>query len=156
MKLNRKKVAFAMVLLCLPIKLNAQQGIAYTYDAAGNRTGSSAILRAQNNAKQQSEEYEMSRMMSSTYQVSVTPNPTRSYVQVRISGLEDGDVCSLSLFDSTGQMVFSEKTRNSQTSIDLTALGIGIYLLRAEFHSNSSRTKGDTNDVIVTKIIKEI
>jgi len=144
---NMRRFILFVSMLCMSAGLHAQQTIAYTYDAAGNRTGRAVYTsRDEQEDELQSDEYGQDGLERSLYHVTVAPNPTRGYLQVYVQELEDGDVCMLSLFDVTGRCVQTQSTRQMLTTLDLTTLGDGLYLLRVNIGEE---------DIAVVKIIKE-
>lgn len=133
------------MLFCSWAVLHAQ-GIYYSYDAAGNRTGNLSYFSANSLEDGQLQEGDEANGLSrSRYHVTAVPNPTRGYLQVQVMGLEEGDACQLSLYDVSGRRVLSCATSRVLTTLDLTAVSPGLYLLRV-----------DVNDETETlKIIKE-
>ena len=137
----RNLILFAMI-ACMPAGLHAQQAIAYTYDAAGNRTGRGVYYSlTEMEGDVQSEENAANGLERSLLRVTAMPNPTRGYLQVQVLDLQEGGCCQLSLFSAAGSRVLSLSTSQVLTTLDLTALPDGIYLLRAEMGDDSQSLK---------------
>lgn len=124
------KNLFAAFLLLLPAtSVNAQGNIGYTYDAAGNR-----ILREPVRSRLQEEDSDslsMDDQRMKRLSLTVTPNPTKGPVTVYVTGLEDGDACSLSLFDTLGRQLQTLSMTGDRVILDLSSLPAGCYLLAA-------------------------
>ncbi len=65
------------------------------------------------------------------------PNPTSG--SIIISGLAQGEV--IELYDNIGQKISSETMRNTTSSLDLTSMANGIYLLRVKNNGNTISQK---------------
>lgn len=133
----------SLLILTLTASVAVQAQIGYTYDAAGNRTGSNIVVY-RSETDEESED-EMDNAVLQRYHVTAAPNPTRGYLQVQVLELQDDDRCILSVFDASGRKILSQGTSRVLTTLDLTSLEDGFYLLRV-----------DVNDETTTiKIIKE-
>ena len=128
---------FLLAALIVPSASWAQQ-IAYTYDAAGNRT-SRDIYIAPRLLNEQSEDETES--LFRRYQVCVAPNPTNGYVQVRIMNFDETSSVSIALFDVAGVQLQTLRPTSEMTTLDLTSLGAGIYLLRITIDGESQTEK---------------
>lgn len=141
---NMRKFILFVSMLCVAAGLRAQQPIAYTYDAAGNRTGSAVyIYRGEMEDEAESDDENGSdNLLDVGIHVTAAPNPTRGYLQVYVQELagEDG-TCTLSLFDVSGRRVLKQQTSSPLTTLDLTAQGEGLYLLRADLGEDSATLK---------------
>ena len=143
----RKFILFVSMLFATA-GLRAQQPIAYTYDAAGNRSSSALYFyRGEMEDETESDDENGSDdLLHVGIHVTVAPNPTRGYLQVYVQELanEEG-TCTLSLFEVSGRRVLTQLTSSPLTTLDLTALGDGLYLLRADVGEES----------VTLKILKE-
>ena len=57
----------------------------------------------------------------------VATNPTSDKLEVRLNGLAMGHFY---LYDAAGTLLFDEKASGESTSIDLSSLRTGLYLLK--------------------------
>lgn len=141
---NMRKFILFVSMLCVAVGLKAQQPIAYTYDAAGNRT-SSAIYFNRGEMEDEAEsddENDSDNLLDVGIHVTAAPNPTRGYLQVYVQELTGGEgTCTLSLFDVSGRRVLKQQTSSPLTTLDLTAQGEGLYLLRADLGEDSATLK---------------
>ena len=125
---------------------HAQQQIYYGYDAAGNRTMRTTYNIYQSRSMEETgEDREADNSLASDWRVTVAPNPTHGLVQVMVSGLGGFDSCTLTLVSASGQAVLTSATTQALTTIDMTSLANGLYLLRADIDGTA----------ITTKVIKE-
>lgn len=58
------------------------------------------------------------------------PNPTRGELRIRLGA--KAQQASLEVFDMTGKALLSRKLSNQETTIDLSGIGQGLYLIRVE------------------------
>ena len=110
------------------VSMRAQSSINYTYDAAGNR-----ILREQayyrGGLSRDSLSARDNRLGSII--ISVAPNPTNGPITVTLTGLQESDVCTLTIYDSLGKILLSTTTTNETTSLDISSQPTGYYFLSA-------------------------
>lgn len=135
-----------LLLTCTIGNSNAQQQIYYGYDAAGNRTMRTTYNIYQSRSLEETgEDGEADNSLAPGWRVTVAPNPTHGLVQVTVSGLGGFDSCTLTLVSASGQAVLTTATKQVLTTIDMTSLANGLYLLRADIDGTA----------ISTKVIKE-
>lgn len=135
-----------LLIMCSANTALAQQSIAYGYDASGNRTSRSVyipMLRVTDESED--EQNNTNNRMTSDWKVIAAPNPTHGLVQVLIRSLREFGQCTLTLADSMGRIVLTVNTSQTLTTLDMTALADGLYLLRADIDGT----------VAAVKIIKE-
>ncbi|WP_304064841.1 T9SS type A sorting domain-containing protein [Pedobacter glucosidilyticus] len=147
-----KKIYFIILCTCcLMLKLQAQERLTFTYDAAGNQTqrkwicancSSSAYrpteeqVKLLNDSKFADEDKEPKRSLEGF------PNPVTEQMQVKWSSNEQIYVKQLMLFSVLGVKVL-EKTFQSyeqSTILDFTSLAPGIYVLQAIYSDNLKET----------------
>ncbi|MCW3161850.1 T9SS type A sorting domain-containing protein [Chryseobacterium oryctis] len=58
----------------------------------------------------------------------VYPNPTSSLLFLKVEGISLKNL-SYKMFDSSGRVLFQEKIKQTETSIDMTAKASGTYIL---------------------------
>lgn len=108
------------------------QGIAFGYDASGNR-----ITRSlSNNSNQAPRMLFMDEDSPETTQqsVSVGPNPTTGILRIRLSRREETDNCHLLLSDLSGKTLIERDMETYETSLNLTPFPDGLYLLSVELN----------------------
>lgn len=135
-----------LLIMCSANTALAQQSIAYGYDASGNRTSRSVyipMLRVTDESED--EQNNTNNRMTSDWKVIAAPNPTHGLVQVLIRGLREFGQCTLTLADPMGRIVLTVNTSKTLTTLDMTALADGLYLLRTDIDGT----------VAAVKIIKE-
>lgn len=141
-----KLTLLTLLLTCTIGDSHAQQQIYYGYDAAGNRTMRTTYNIYQSRSLEETEENgEADNSLASGWRVTVAPNPTHGLVQVMVSGLGGFDSCTMTLVSASGQAVLTTATKQVLTTIDMTSLANGLYLLRADIDGTA----------ISTKVIKE-
>lgn len=75
--------------------------------------------------------------------VSVQPNPTKGLVYVKLDGIQNG--VTIEVFNMQGQRVFATDNAHTTSSIDLSDIKQGLYIMRVS----------TDNGVATTKVIKE-
>src|SRR5690606_16924216 len=71
-----------------------------------------------------------------SHNISIVPNPTTGIV--RLMAKENVDV---QIYDLTGKNVFNQNQVSSNTTLDLTGLGKGIYLVKIKDEKGSQTIK---------------
>lgn len=143
-KSNGVKSLMLGLLLFQVIPTQAQEKIGYSYDAAGNRIQRTIILQAQAKKANASTAKDVRSLsidnaMKST--VTIYPNPTKGQLRVAISKLDNTDKCALSVFTTTGKLVFNKPNAAASTDIDLSNQSNGIYLLKIELNGSQTTWK---------------
>lgn len=99
-----------------------------TYDAAGNRFKrefkSSIFLR-----KGVDKEDEVKQEVPE-HQISVFPNPAKSYFDVKISNINKDSKTAISLIDLTGRSVYTKEGIGELTTVDVSNQSNGTYFLQ--------------------------
>ena len=72
-------------------------------------------------------------------QMVVYPNPTSSYVNLKIENYDFQDL-SYQLFDLTGKQIYYQKITNSETQIELENLPKNVYLLQVADQNKTIKT----------------
>lgn len=140
-----KTFFLTLLFMCATNIAFAQQGIAYGYDAAGNRTSRTVYIPTREMDESDDEQRNTDNRLTGDWKVIAAPNPTHGLVQVHIQGLHEFNHCLLTLIDVTGRTALTETTSQRLVTLDMTALADGLYLLRADIDGT----------VVVVKIIKE-
>ena len=99
-----------------------------TYDEAGNRTKreykSSVFLR-----KAVDKEEEVKQEVPE-HQISIFPNPAKSYFDVKVSNVTKDTKTSISLIDLTGRPVFTKEGVGELTTVDVSSQTNGVYFMK--------------------------
>lgn len=124
-----KKITFFIPLLLLFWKIDAQTGVCYEYDAAGNRTFRHDCMSMLVSEEQHPSDYKLLDKVT-TMQVQeeliVFPNPTKGAFQLQTSDFQpESDV---SAFDISGKLLFKRKLNDGQ--FDLTDYPAGTYYIK--------------------------
>ena len=104
--------------------------IVYTYDASGNRTlrqkeivyNTRSVVDGGSN---EPEEYSDTLSLSS--KVTIYPNPTEGLLRIDITGMEQVDHSSLSVYGQSGQLLLSVSPLSVSNDIDLTGYPSAVY-----------------------------
>lgn len=139
----RKKL-FALIVCLIPYVSNAYK-VSYSYDAAGNRVSKEIVLEQKRSLKKgNSHENTVSETLSDK-EIRIYPNPTKGILKLEISVLEENDNCEISIYSSSGQLLYTLRTNEQITDIDMTSFTSGAYFLHITINREQS----------IWKIIKE-
>ena len=119
------------------------QNVIYTYDAAGNRIKREIEMNRNSSptrSAQEKQEDVYSEMLSKK-QVRIYPNPTSGMLKVEVLNLDEGDNCSLRIFNSAGSQITSTHTTSATASLDISSQPDGIYFLRIAIGKEESTWK---------------
>ena len=142
-----KRFSIISALLMLSVfssSLCAQNAVAYAYDACGNRVSRTVVLPSQSMAKRHTEETDSTSYFEETAlkrSVRIYPNPTKGMLKVEVVGMQDSDVCRLSLYGMSGNRVMQTKATESMTFLDLSNYANGHYLLVLELNGENTTWK---------------
>ncbi len=127
-----KKITFFIPLLLLFWKIDAQTGVCYEYDAAGNRTARNNCMSSLAAEEQQYSDFKLLDVIDKTAttqtqgELIVFPNPTKGAFQLQTSDFQpESDV---SAFDMSGKLLFKRKLNDGQ--FDLTDYPAGTYYIK--------------------------
>ena len=135
---------YSLMITLLPITSFAQDKIGYSYDAAGYRVKREIIMSAPKvMAKQQtiSNEGQNFSDMLCDHNIKIYPNPTEGTLRICISGIQNSDDGSLTVYTSQGAQILSKDIKSENIDIDISSQPSGIYLLRIIINKNSSTWK---------------
>ena len=116
----------------------AQQRVAFSYDAAGNRISRTVITlsRAMRAASDSLEENKVNHTLYAC-KVTVYPNPTEGEVNLSVSNGKEDAVSDVAVYDVSGTLLKTlQMEGNTSVSIDLSDYPDGIYLI--DFHQEES------------------
>lgn len=104
--------------------------IEFFYDDAGNRISRSVpIVMLSRSPNSQNENVIASKEEILEYNISVYPNPTIGEVNLSITGKSIDDRTELSLYNTSGSLIYKEKVIDETTRVDLSNNPNGVYLL---------------------------
>ena len=126
-----KRVYLSCLLLLFAVsQLLAQTyKVVYEYDHAGNRISRTVITM---NAQAKSMDADVSPLEQELVkcQIHVFPNPTKGFLNMKISAGEENCCYNFTLYSSSGQKLLGERLiGNGDVSFDLSAYVAGIYIL---------------------------
>lgn len=129
-----KKVLLSLLAAAmLPVTASAQQ-IAYTYDASGNRI-SRSLANTRSNAPRKSKD---SSIRNDVY---IGPNPTQGQLTIRLSVWNESTTCHLLLSNIAGQVLTEQTMSSIETTLDLSSLSNGYYILQVEVNGEKNTYK---------------
>lgn len=109
------------------------QKVGYDYDMAGNRISRKVVpLNNQNYAKQHVETPAPVEEQLGERKITVYPNPTKGALAVEMTGGDQKDQMSLSLFSSQGVLLQSIKVTTTITQVNMSAYPASYYILRIQ------------------------
>lgn len=122
-----KKVVLPLLLLiAATTRANAQNLLMYGYDALGNRI---YRLTATVRSKKQTRAMTDSASLTNGNRIHALFDKNNTTAKVEIASWDNSMLCNVSVFDLTGKELVSEKIVSSVTSIDLSRLWKGTYIL---------------------------
>lgn len=119
------------------------QGIQYTYDAAGNRILRSPATSSERRANPNDEKKEETSVVSKNdLQASFTPNPTfsgnfavvvNSTAEAPMDNKVSADKPQIFIYNPLGELIHQESAQyNSLVNISLSGLAKGIYIVKVQ------------------------
>ena len=122
-----KKIVLPLLLLiAATTRANAQNLLMYGYDALGNRI---YRLTATLRSKKQTRAMTDSASLTNGNRIHALFDKNNTTAKVEIASWDNSMLCNVSVFDLTGKELVSEKIVSSVTSIDLSRLWKGTYIL---------------------------
>jgi len=104
--------------------------VGYDYDMAGNRISRKIVeLNNPNYTKKQAEIPVPVEDQLGERKITVYPNPTKGALAVEMTGGDQKDHISLSLFSSQGVQLQSIKVTTTVTQVNMSAYPSGYYIL---------------------------
>lgn len=128
---NKIKVALLLLMFGAPL-MSHSQTLRYQYDETGNRTNRMNVLMLTKNNGRQYEDYSLSK------DVLMRGDASRGTVEIEILKFDNSDECECSVFDYSGQQVFSTKPLSNITSLDLSHCPSGVYILQVSLNGKKS------------------
>lgn len=138
------KKLFALIVCLIPYVSNAYK-VSYSYDAAGNRVSKEIVLEQKRSLKKENSHGNTVSETLSDKEIRIYPNPTKGILKLEISVLEENDNCEISIYSSSGQLLYTLRTNEQIIDIDMTSFTSGAYFLHITINREQS----------IWKIIKE-
>lgn len=127
-----KKIITSIIFLVLVNTIFAQTKVQYAYDANGNRIQRKLIvgpssMRMTNTTTKDEEETKKTSLQEG---ISVYPNPVTDKVVLSIKDFNPSERNMMSLLDSKGNEMLSQKVTQNQSEMDVSKLTSGIYYFK--------------------------
>ncbi len=109
----------------------AQSHVTYTYDNAGNRTTRQTII-IKNTKENDYKENKIGGVNDNFGKGNITvyPNPVKSILRVQFTDINIKNEIILQLYDISGKLLKTEKTKDYVTNMDLSDNTAGVYILK--------------------------
>lgn len=135
---NMKQSICMVVILCLCSMEAFGQKMSYSYDSAGNRIKREIVLSPNRMPKAGGNDISSVSDLLGDKKIKILPNPSQGIIQIEIVGYEDSDVCTISLYSVSGQILTNVKIISNITDIDISGFPDGIYILAIQLNGHSS------------------
>jgi hypothetical protein len=125
---TKQTIITLIIILTAYIGLHAQE-IHYDYDEAGNRIKREYIILKTVSAGVALD----SIMVEETFEelkIQIYPNPTRGVLKIVINGNVDFDKSAISLYTTTGAILYQKQPAEQSNEIDLQNESPGMYFLK--------------------------
>lgn len=124
---------YLLFIFLLMLTSGMAQKVAYDYDMAGNRIARKVVeLNNPSYAKQHVETPVPIEEQLGERKITVYPNPTKGALAVEITGGDQKDQITLSLFSSQGVQLQNIKTTGITTPVNMSSYPSGWYILRLQ------------------------
>lgn len=134
----RLKLLF-LLYICF-FAINAKN-VSFSYDNVGNRVKREIIVEKKAAPSRETANPEYFSEMLSEKEIRIYPNPTDGFLKIEISGYEDSDECSLSIFNMSGQQLQRIIVTTPLTDIDITTQTNGLYIFHIVLNGEDSTWK---------------
>jgi hypothetical protein len=141
-----KKILLILIASMAASVLWSQTQVAFTYDAAGNRTlrevillppphdGNDSLLKTEqlsgaDEVVQEQQETTHTLMIGETHRISIYPNPNGGRFTVEVAGMTRQTMATVLLTNLSGSVIVEKPLTQHSTSIDISASPAGTYLL---------------------------
>lgn len=125
----RALICFVCLAIIFPVTALADGITHYTYDSAGNRTGSTHVLVLRESDKDSERKNSPMQDDLTDRSIKIYPNPTYGRFCVEITGTESLDSISITVYSMNGTMLYHNDNPETVNEIDITSSPKGIYLL---------------------------
>ncbi len=123
----RPFMLFLLVAICA-VSIHADR-ILYNYDASGNRVLSTREITFRSDSLAQDSDRLPRHHELSLNRITVYPNPTEGRLGVEITGPESLTGASITVYSSSGSVIYNDQEIEEMNEIDLTSYPNGIYIL---------------------------
>lgn len=140
-----KKVSLPTLIIVfvafLSLNIQAQNTIAFAYDAAGNRIQRSIVIPATRSASQVEDSIPPVTDTALGNTVSIYPNPTKGLLKVDIENFKEEQQGSIVIYDMKGQAIVSHRKVFAANELDITNTSAGNYILRITLDNKTTEWK---------------
>ena len=119
----------------------ADNVINYNYDGSGNRTYSERAIIIRGADKGSGRKGNPMFDDLTNHKITIYPNPTEGNFNVEISDMESIEKASITIYSTTGTIVYTNDDPDASNEIDITQSPDGMYLLKIIVDDNSSTWK---------------
>ena len=130
------RIIIAVLLALVSPFMIVSQDIRFSYDAAGNRVKREIVMEAK--ALDTKSTTDCFSESIAKKDIKIYPNPTDGIIKVEISVFDDTDICEISIFNASGQLLLSRTASSSITEVDIVSQPKGIYIMRISLNGNDS------------------
>lgn len=138
-----KKLSLALLfaVLLFPLSAQAQNTIAFAYDAAGNRIQRYIEIPAERSVSQPEENIPPVTDTALGNTITIYPNPTKGLLKVDIENFKEEQQGSIVIYDMKGQAIVSHKKVFAANELDITNTSAGNYILRITLDKKTTEWK---------------
>lgn len=134
-------IVISFFLFLSTVSIHADR-IQYTYDASGNRISSNKeVFLFRSDSLYQEQERSPRHQNLSLHRITIYPNPTDGRLSVEITGEGSLEGASITIYSSTGSIIYYDSNLDEMNDIDLTPCSNGIYLLMIRIDGETSSWK---------------
>ena len=134
-----QQIAISLLLCLLASNVYADR-ILFSYDASGNRVYSEKEILIRGEQSQE-EDKKPRRQDLSLCQITIYPNPTEGQLSVEITGAESFDGASITIYTTSGSIIYYDSQIEAVNDIDLTLCQRGMYLMIIRIDGETSSWK---------------
>lgn len=134
------KQLFLSLMLLSSLSVNAQRGMTYSYDAAGNRVSRVLELATSGAKSRQATQSQSFFDEIDGKQVRIYSNSSMGHVLVEMLGKGDSPM-TLSVYNTSGMQIFSQSQQEERLDVDLSQQPAGIYILTIEVNNEKQSWK---------------
>lgn len=140
--MKTKVLILALLIMLVFFNLTAREKYIYTYDASGNRIQRCYTeIFERSPAPEIKNQKQIIKKVIGLNEVTVYPNPTTDYLNIKITNFNKDISSRLILMDLTGRIIFKQNKLTEFNNIDLRDYPNGMYLLRIFIDDNSKEWK---------------
>ena len=126
-------ICLLLIYFCPMLHSQAQDTIAYRYDAAGNRLSRTIVMSSKTTpASPMEEKPVVYTELFAEIQLKIYPNPTDGLLKVEISNLPEGETAQIRLYAMSGQLITSFNKVSKAVDVNISGQPAGVYVMRIE------------------------